>query len=248
VVSLALPIRPAPVISGPSAPATTEASPIQQVMAYTGPAPQAAAEVMVVTNHHPRSTHLDALSHQAIDGLVYRGRLFADGVTAAGARHASTTIFATGVVTRGILLDLAADGPLPAGHPGTGQDLDAAEEREGVTLESGDALVVRGGWRMADDPPRPGITTDAVRWMDRRGVSLYAGDIGSVLPPLNPGEPSPLHKVALVMLGMPLIDAGNVDDLAAVCAELSPYSFLLTIAPPRIHGLTGVPVNPLAIL
>jgi hypothetical protein len=33
-----------------------------------------------------------------------------------------------------------------------------------------------------------------------------------------------------------------------VCAELSRYSFLLTIAPPRIHGLTGVPVNPLAIL
>jgi kynurenine formamidase len=216
-------------------------------MAYLGPAPQAAAEVMVVTNHHARLTHLDALSHQAIDGLVYPGRPFADSVTPAGVRHASTTIFASGVVTRGILLDLAADGPLPAGHPVTGQDLDAAEEHEGVTLEPGDALVVRGGWSMTDDPPRPGISTDAVRWMHRRGVSLYAGDIGSVLPPLNPGEPAPLHKVALVRMGMPLIDAASVDDLAAVCAGLARYSFLLTIAPPRIHGLTGIPVNPLAI-
>jgi hypothetical protein len=184
VVSLALPHRPTPVISGPFAPATTEASPIQQVMAYTPPAAQAAAEVMIVTNHHPR--HLDALSHQAIDGMVYPGRPFADSVTAAWAAHASTTTFASGVVTRGILLDLAADGPLPAGHPVTAADLDAAEQRQGVTLESGDALVVRGGWSMTDDPPRPGISTDAVRWMHQRGVSLCAGDIGSVLPPLRP--------------------------------------------------------------
>ena len=46
---------------------------------------------------------------------------------------------------------------------------------------------------------------------------------------------------------LPLIDAAKVDDLAAVCAQLSRYSFLLTVAPPRIHGMTGVPVNPLAI-
>ena len=46
---------------------------------------------------------------------------------------------------------------------------------------------------------------------------------------------------------MPLIDAANLDDLAALCAQLQRYSFLLTIAPPRIHGLTGVPVNPIAL-
>jgi hypothetical protein len=37
------------------------------------------------------------------------------------------------------------------------------------------------------------------------------------------------------MMGMPLIDAANADDLAAVCSELSRYSFLLhrTAAHPR---------------
>ncbi|NUP03981.1 MAG: hypothetical protein HOV96_14840 [Nonomuraea sp.] len=29
--------------------------------------------------------------------------------------------------------------------------------------------------------------------------------------------------------------------------ELSRYAFLLSVAPPRIHGLSGVPVNPLAL-
>ena len=51
-----------------------------------------------------------------------------------------------------VLLDLAADGPLPGG-PVTGRDLDAAEEREGVTLESGDVPVLRGGRNLTDDPP-----------------------------------------------------------------------------------------------
>lgn len=141
-VPLAMPVRPAPIVMGPFAPDTTATSPVQQLMALTPHPVQTAADVMLVTNH-AFWTHLDALSHQAIDGLVYPGRPLDDSVSPAGVRHGSTTAFAAGVVTRGVLLDLAADGPLPGG-PVTGQDLDAAEAREGVTLEPGDALVVRG--------------------------------------------------------------------------------------------------------
>lgn len=247
VVSLALPIRPTPIISGPFVPATTEGSPVQQVMVHTGSAMHATADVMVVTNHHPRSTHLDALSHQSIDGRVYPGRLLGDSVSPAGVKHASTTAFAAGVVTRGVLLDLAADGPLPAGYAVTTRDLDAAEEREGVTVEAGDALVVRLGWTATPGPPMPGMSVDAVRWMHLHGVSIYVGDTGDALPALDAEAPAPLHGIGLVRLGMPLIDAANVEELAAVCEELSRYSFLLTVAAPRIHALTGVPVNPLAI-
>jgi kynurenine formamidase len=244
-VSLAMPVRPAPIMMGPFAPDTVEVSPVQQLMALTPHPSLASADVMVVTNHG-FWTHLDALSHQGIDGLVYPGRPLDESVTPAGVTHGSTTAFAAGVVTRGVLLDLAIEGTL-AGGPVTGRDLEAAEEREGVTLESGDALVLRGGRTLKDDPPVPGVSVDAVRWMHRRGVSLYVGDIGDARPPLNPGAPSPLHKIALVRLGMPLIDAANVEELAAVCAQLSRYSFLLSVAPPRILGMTGIPVNPLAI-
>jgi len=244
-VSLAMPVTPAPIVMGPFAPDTIEASPVQQMMTLTPRAAQATADVMLVTNH-AFWTHLDALSHQAMDGLVYPGRPLDDSVTPAGVVHGSTTAFASGVVTRGVLLDLAADSPLPGG-PVTGRDLDAAEERQGVTLEPGDALVLRGGRTLKDAPPVPGVSVDAVRWMHRRDVSLYAGDIGDARPPLNPGTPSPLHKIALVRLGMPLIDAAYVEDLAATCAQLSRYSFLLAVAPPRILGMTGIPVNPIAI-
>ncbi|MDF3293081.1 hypothetical protein [Streptomyces silvisoli] len=70
-VSLALPIQPTPLISGPFAPSTEDASPVQQVMVYTGSPAMATADVMVVTNHHPRSTHLDALGHIPRDGRIH---------------------------------------------------------------------------------------------------------------------------------------------------------------------------------
>ncbi|WP_405990712.1 cyclase family protein [Streptomyces sp. NBC_00986] len=216
-------------------------------MAHTGPAAHATTDVVLVTNHHPRSTHLDALAHQSLDGRVYPGRLLTDSVSPAGVTHGSTTAFAAGVVTRGVLLDLAATGPLPVGHAVTAQDLDAAEKRQGVTVESGDALVVRFGQPTTPAPPMPGVSIDAVRWMHRRGVSLYAGDTGDAFPAPDPEAPLPLHGIGLVLLGMPLIDAANVEELAAVCGELSRHTFLLTVAAPRIHGLTGVPVNPLAV-
>ncbi|WP_230466167.1 hypothetical protein [[Actinomadura] parvosata] len=88
---------------------------------------------------------------------------------------------------------------------------------------------------------------DAVRWMHRRGVAVYAGDRGDAHPALDPDGPSPLHGVALGRMAMPLINAAELHGLAALCAELQRYSFLLTVAPPRIHGLTGVPVNPIAV-
>ncbi|SEQ92490.1 Kynurenine formamidase [Lentzea xinjiangensis] len=246
-VSLALPITPNPMISGPFAPETVDASPVQQFMSHTGVG--VAADLVLVTNHHARSTHLDALAHWSHDGEVYPGRPREQVVTAAGVTHASTSAFAAGIVTRGVLLDLAVEGPLAPGHAVTSQDFEEAERRQGVEVREGDALVVRLGWPSTPFPgtPTPGISLDAVRWMHRRGVALFAGDKGDAHPPLDPAGPSPLHGVGLGRMAMPLIDAAEVDGLAALCAELGRYSFMLTVAPPRVHGLTGVPVNPTAV-
>ncbi|MCC2269350.1 cyclase family protein [Streptomyces sp. CT1-17] len=244
--SLAQPIAPNPMISSPFAPTTVDVSPVQHMMAHTGVA--VAADWMLVTNHHAKSTHLDALAHWSRDGDVYPGRPRGEVVTPAGVTHASSASFAAGIVTRGVLLDLAHQGPLPPAYAVTSRDFEEAEQRQGAEVRSGDALVLRLGWPSTPVPgtPTPGISLDAVRWMHRRGVSVCAADRGDAHPPLEPGEPSPLHGVALGRMAMPLIDAAELDDLAALCVELRRYSFLLTVAPPRIHGLTGVPVNPIA--
>lgn len=251
-VSLALPIDPTAILSGPFVPAGTRESPVQQLMVHpVNPVESVCAnvDVLVVTNHHPRSTHLDAVAHIASEGMVYPGRPLAESVSPAGVHHGSSAAFSEGIVTRGVLLDLAGDGPLPEGHAVTAEDLERAERRENVRVESGDAVVVRCGWEFTPDPerPSPGISIDAVRWMHRRGVSLYAGDIGDAFPPLDPAVPFPLHAVAITRMGMPLIDAANVEDLAMRCTAMGRFSFLLTAAPPRVTGTTGLPVNPVAV-
>jgi hypothetical protein len=53
--------------------------------------------------------------------------------------------------------------------------------------------------------------------------------------------------VALLRLGMPLIEVADPTELAAACAEEGRATFLLVAAPPRLGAASGVPVNPLAI-
>jgi kynurenine formamidase len=248
-VSIARITRPAALIPGPAAPLQASSTAVQTAMLFTGNPPAAMAELMVVTTHHPEVTHLDAMAHMVLDGQVYPGVPQADSSGPAGVRHGSTDAYADGIVTRGVLLDLAPGGSLPAACPVTAADLDAAAVREGVSVQSGDALVVRGGWDWVGerDRPLPGITEDAVRWMSDHEVALYAGDVGDARPPIEGHRPGALHLLALGRLGIPLIDGADCSALAGMCARQGRYTFLFVAAVPRISGVTGLPVNPLAI-
>ncbi|NHA68126.1 cyclase family protein [Phycicoccus flavus] len=249
VVPLGRAVTPAPTARGPFGPDGPRSSAVQQALLYTGTPPMGMAETLVLTPHDPSLTHLDAVAHIPVDGMVYPGRPLAECVDPGGVRHGSTAAFGDGVVTKGVLLDLAPGDRLPPAHGITGTDLDAAAERGGVTVLPGDAVVLRGGWTFAWDAeePTPGLTLDAVAWLHRHDVALLAGDVGDAFPPLEGEMPMPLHLVGLARLGLPLVDGASVEDLAAVCGRLSRSSFMLVVAPPRIHGATGLPVNPLAV-
>ena len=238
-----------PIVAGPMAPLGADSIGVMQASLFTGTSPRGTAELVMMLTHHPEVTHFDSLVHQVVDGQVYPGVAYEEAGGPAGYRHGSTAIFGPGVVTRGVLLDLAADGPLPEGHGVTGEELDKACARAGVEVRSGDALVIGGGWDHAASYDRriPGMTLDAVTWMHRHDVSVYAGDIGDARPPLDPRVPGPLHRVGLARLGMPLIDVADPTELAAVCAEEGRATFLFVAAPPRLGAAGGVPVNPLAI-
>lgn len=248
-VSLSRVVPTSPLLAGPMAGFPASSTSALQVAMYTGAAPRAMAELLMLVTHSPEVTHFDSLAHQAVDGLVYPGRPLEDCGGAAGFRHGSTAVFGGGVVTRGVLLDLAPGGAVPEGYAVTGADLNAAAERGGVEVRAGDAIVVRGGWDYAAgrDQHLPGLTPDAVIWMHRHDVAVYAGDIGDAHPAHDPAMPSPLHRIGLVRLGMPLIDVADPTELATACVEEGRCSFLFVAAPPRLAAATGVPVNPLAI-
>ncbi|WP_210414674.1 cyclase family protein [Microlunatus elymi] len=218
-----------------------------QVVNFNGTQPIAITDSLFVNTHNAALTHLDALSHMPVGNQVYPGVPLADAVTPTGIRHASADHAAAGILTRGVLLDLAPDrGSLDAGHHVNATDLDAALDRAGTSVHLGDAIVVRGGWNVNQPitQPVPGLDLTAVDWIDAHGAALYIGDISDARPPTFP---MPMHQVALARLGLPLVDAAHLDNLADHCTRLHRWSFMLVLAPPRITGTTGLPVNPLAI-
>jgi kynurenine formamidase len=248
-VSLARETRTMPLVGGPMGPNQTDATAVQTAMIFTGSPPMAMAEIMTITTHHRQITHLDAMSHIVTDGKVYPGVPQAESSGSAGVTHGAADVYADGILTRGVLLDLAPGDRLADGHAITAGDLDAAAERAGVEVLSGDAIVVRAGWDHVADLHRglPGMTAGAVRWMHDHGIAVYAGDIGDAMPPLKDDVPGALHMLALGRLGIPLIDGAEPSALATTCAEQGRYTFLLVVAVPRILGTTGLIVNPLAV-
>ena len=248
-VSMARPVSPVALTTGLGPVGSTAMMPaaVMQVVNFTGTRPMALTDSLFINTHNAALTHIDSVAHMPDGDEVYPGVPIPEAVTPTGVRRGSSDHFGRGIVTRGVLVDLAADGgKLEEDRRIGAADLDAALEREAVTLLPGDAIAVRGGWdtNQPMHQPVPGLDLSAVRWLDEHGVSLYVGDIGDARPP---NFPLPMHQVALARLGMPLVDAANLDELAEVCTALSRWSFMLVIAPPRITGTTGLVVNPVAI-
>lgn len=248
IVSLARPVAPVAFSAsvGPVGSAAVMPAAVLQTMNFGGTRPMAMTDTLVLNVHNAAMTHLDAVAHIPVDGMVYPGVPLDDAVSPRGVQHGSTDSFAGGVVTRGVLLDHAPNASLDADRRIGANDLDDALARSGATLLSGDAVAVRGGWdtHLPVNRPVPGLDITAVRWLDSHGVSVYLGDIGDSRPP---SIPLPLHQVALARLGLPLVDAAALDDLADACRAEQRSTFLLVLAPPRITGTTGLPVNPIAI-
>lgn len=248
-VSLARRTDPTPLTTGlgPVSGVGATPGPVMQVVNFNGVDPLAVTDSLLVNTHNAALTHIDALVHIPVDGLVYPGVPLRDAVTPTGVRHGGADGFTSGITTRGVLLDLApGGGQVPAERRIGAADLDAALSRAGTSVHEGDAVVVRGGWDtnrpMTDSVP--GLDLDAVEWLDERGAALSIGDVGDPRPV---ALPMPMHHVAMARLGIPLVDAAELTDLAERCAELGRWSFMLVLAPPRISGTTGLVVNPLAV-
>lgn len=205
---------------------------------------------------HGVDTHLDALGHVYLDGLGYNGRRQDEVVTNDGLRANSIHAMREGIFTRGVLLDVAAARGvawLDEDHVVTRADLEAAEEHADVAVEPGDAVVVHAGLeRRAGERDtgeilaRAGLGLDAVEWLRERDAAVFAGDCVDRLPPDDPELPLPLHQIGIAAVGLVLLDWPRLTDLLAARDRLGRNTFLLTVAPLRIPGGTGSPVNPIA--
>ncbi len=62
-----------------------------------------------------------------------------------------------------------------------------------------------------------------------------------------PGVILPVHKIALVALGVHLFDNLDLEALAETAAELNRWEFMVVAGPPRVNGGAGAPLNPIAV-
>ena len=133
------------------------------------------------------------------------------------------------------------------------QDIAAAQ---GVAAQPGDAVLVRMGatafWAANPDFAQPwagpGLHGSALEFLYETNAALLGWDLMEAAGQEEYGAPSlPIHSIAIPYMGLPLLDNAIFDELAAACAELSRWEFLLVVAPLVVTGGTGSPVNPIAI-
>ncbi|HET7342815.1 MAG TPA: cyclase family protein [Methylomirabilota bacterium] len=218
-----------------------------------------AAEFIGMVFHGYTITHVDTPAHYFWNGRMYNGRPCNLVTSREGARAEAVDLLRDGVVSRGVLLDVAAVKGrwLDAGEGVLPEDLEAAEKAQNVRVEPGDVLLVRTGYyarRRAEGPRSPlrdgspAVHVASLPWIRERSVAMLGTDTHNDVAPLPyPRIGNALHVVSLVAMGMWLIDNGNLEELAQACARYRRWQFMLTLAPLVLERVTGSPVNPIAL-
>lgn len=222
---------------------------------------ETALDFVGVAFHGMATTHIDALCHVFVKGMMYNG-FKAEEVKSTGAKRNSIMCAGDGIVSRGVLLDIPRLRGEAWLEPQTAilpAELEAAEEAQGLRVETGDVLLVgtgrdarradKGPWNPIDEG-LAGLHPDCIPWLHERGVAVLGSDgVSDPLPGHGPeGWPMPVHQCALVAMGVHLLDNLRLDRLSAACADHARWSFLFHVAPLRIDQGTGSPINPTAVL
>ena len=217
-----------------------------------------AEDTYTIRYHGFAHSHVDALCHIFHQGKMYNG-FPRSAVKPDGAEQLGVQTMKRGIFTRGVLVDIPWLKDVPYLEPGTAirvEDLEAWEQKTGIRIASGDVLLVRtglyqrrqeiGSWDFTQRAA--GLHTAVVPWLKARDVATVGSDgTNEVFPSGIEGMPFPIHRLAVVALGMPLLDNLNLEDLAREAQARKRWTFLFVAAPLRVPGGTGSPLNPLAL-
>ena len=230
--------------------------PMQLIMTAQPGSPVAMDEWRIFY-HGLTYAHMDALCHARFEGKAYNGidetEAAESGCARSGIEHLKD-----GVLSRGILIDvprLKGVDYLAPGTPVLASDIEAFEREAGVSIESGDVVLIRTGrWgrRAATGPfslqgGSPGVHVSALPLLRERDVAVLGTDVGlDVVPAGVEGVVIPTHTVAIASMGLLIIDNADLEELAATAARLGRWEFMLSVAPIPVAGATGSVVNAIA--
>jgi kynurenine formamidase len=214
-------------------------------------------DTFFISYHGYAHTHMDSLCHFLYNGKMYNG-YSQDVVTEKGAANNSIINFKNGIITRGVLMDMARLKGVDYLEPGTRiypEDLEAWEKKARVKVSSGDVMIVRTGrWARRDAKgPWPitqglaGLHMSCAKWLHARDVAVLGGDgAQDVLPSGVAGISQPIHALVLVAMGMPIFDNCDLELVGKEAERRQRWEFLVTASPAAVPGATGSVLNPIA--
>jgi kynurenine formamidase len=209
------------------------------------------------------TTHMDALGHVWADDELYNG--YPAKTTASWLDRCSVAPLSQhGVITRGVLLDIAGARGVPY-LPRTSEitlpELLAAAAGAGIEVGKGDVILIRTGSlprfyevgpeEFFADYSEPGLSDDPdlIEWIDRQQIVGIATDtLANELPhSVRSDEMYPLHRLLLRNRGMTFHEALWLEELAADSRADGCYAGLYVALPLKLVGATGSPMNPVFI-
>lgn len=219
-----------------------------------GPNRRGSNEEVVFTELAQVGVQFDGFAHQTIGDSLYNCNKLDDIATRTGFTRLGVENVGA-LMTRGVLIDVAAlkgVERLPDAYPITVEDLQQALQRQKLTLQPGDAVIVNTGWGRLWDTEgarylktNPGLTTAAAEWLAKQDPMLVGADNGpiGVTPDPDPNLSNPVHQILLVVNGIHLLENLMLTELTAGQV----YEFALIVQPLKIRGGTGSTVAPIAV-
>lgn len=217
------------------------------------------ADDMIITGLQS-ATQWDGLAHVGYGGMFYNGVPAGAVNNFVGASRNSFHKAVDRLISRGVLLDIArlkGVDRLADSYEITEADLLAAEERQGVRVESGDVVLLRTGsyrWFLEGDREHflgnaPGPCLDTCQWLYDREVAALAIDnhSGEVWPSPVPGATIPFHQVVIRDMGLTLGEMFNLEELAADCEADGVWEFLFCAPGLKVTNSAGSPVTPIVL-
>lgn len=209
-------------------------------------------DVLVMASH--TTSHMDALVHVYEEGKHYNGVEATEMRALSGAGRLGIEKVG-GFAARAVLLDMVRhfgdEKWVELGRSISGADLQAAADSQGVKVRAGDVVLVRTGYLdfwFENNPNIPfeqaGLNSDAANWLVERDVVAVGCDNAAVeVIPFDEMDFLRVHKILLVRRGIYMLEFLNLSQAAAdECWE-----GLLSVAPLKVTGATGSPINPILI-
>ena len=211
-------------------------------------------EELVATELGQVGTQFDALPHIGISDMLYNCVKTDEVATRSGFTKLGVEKVG-GIVTRGVLLDVAAVkgvAMLEGGYEITVADLEEAMKRQGVTIGAGDAVLIHTGWGklwLQDNAKynsgQPGIGIAAGEWLAKANPILVGADNWGIEVRPHPDKDLafPVHQILVTTSGIFLLENLDLDALAR--DKVAEFAFV--VLPLKIKGGTGSTVAPIAM-